>query len=61
MNLNSGGKQSLLQDSVIPTENPCIPFHLRGQPQSFVFNQSHPIFPAGKAKGVQAILEERGI
>jgi hypothetical protein len=60
MNLNPGGKKSLLQDSMIPTDNPCIPIHLCGQPQSFLFNQSHPMFP-GKAKGVRAILEERGL
>jgi hypothetical protein len=36
MNLNPGGKQAHLRDSVIPSDNPCIPVHLRGLRQSFV-------------------------
>jgi hypothetical protein len=59
MNLSPGGKQSLLCNTVIPCDNPCIPEHLCGQPQSLVYNLSHPIHP-GKAKGVWAVLEERG-
>ncbi|EFP74316.1 uncharacterized protein PGTG_00272 [Puccinia graminis f. sp. tritici CRL 75-36-700-3] len=62
MNLSPGGKQSLLRDSVIPTDDPCIPTHLRGLPQTFFYNASHPNPKlAGKAKGVQAIFEERGL
>ncbi|EFP85140.2 uncharacterized protein PGTG_11309 [Puccinia graminis f. sp. tritici CRL 75-36-700-3] len=60
MNLNPGGKQSILRDTLIPTDDPCIPFHLRGQPQTCVFDHSHPQHP-GKAKGIRAILEERGL
>ncbi|KAI7933942.1 hypothetical protein MJO28_017377 [Puccinia striiformis f. sp. tritici] len=60
MNLNPGGKQSILRDTVIPKDNPHIPFHLFGQLQKFVFDDSHPLHP-GKAKGVRAILKERGL
>jgi hypothetical protein len=62
MNLNPGGKQSHLRDSVIPSDDPCIPIHLRGKPRSFVYNASHPDPSlAGKPKGIQAILQERGL
>ncbi|KNE97500.1 hypothetical protein PSTG_09188 [Puccinia striiformis f. sp. tritici PST-78] len=60
MNLNPGRKQSILRDTVIPKDNPHIPFHLFGQLQKFVFDDSHPLHP-GKAKGVRAILKERGL
>jgi transposase len=60
MNLNPGGKQSILRDTFIPTDDPLIPLHLRGKPQKLVFDHSHPLHP-GKAKGVRAILEESGL
>ncbi|KAI7967868.1 hypothetical protein MJO29_001145 [Puccinia striiformis f. sp. tritici] len=60
MNLNPGGKQAILRGTTIPTDDPNIPEQLRGRPQSMVFDESHPLF-AGKAKGVQAVLEERGL
>jgi transposase len=60
MNLIPGGKQSLLCNTVIPCDDPHIPEHLCGQPQSLVYDLSHPIHP-GKAKGVRAVLEERGL
>jgi hypothetical protein len=60
MNLKPGGKQAIPRDTVIPYDNPFIPFELRGQPQTFVFDQSHPLHP-GKAKGIQQILKERGL
>ncbi|KNF03626.1 hypothetical protein PSTG_03148 [Puccinia striiformis f. sp. tritici PST-78] len=41
MNLKPGGKQGRLRDSIIPSDNPCIPTHLRGQVQSFYFKDSH--------------------
>jgi hypothetical protein len=60
MNLNPGGKQGCLCDSFIPTNDPAIPPHLRGQPQSFFSSKNHPNSQcAGQPKGVRAILEER--
>jgi hypothetical protein len=62
MNLKHGGKQSHLRNSVIPFDNPHIPLHLRGMPQSFVYGSSHPDpLKEGKPKGIRAILEERGL
>ncbi|KAI7954431.1 hypothetical protein MJO28_004831 [Puccinia striiformis f. sp. tritici] len=62
MNLKPGGKQGRLRDSIIPSDDPCIPTHLRGQVQSFCFEDSHtdPQL-AGQPKGVQVILQERGL
>jgi len=62
MNLNPGGKQARLRDSIIPEDDPFIPQHLRGLPQMFCYDQAHPNPQlAGQPKGVQAILEERGL
>ncbi|EFP79041.1 uncharacterized protein PGTG_04997 [Puccinia graminis f. sp. tritici CRL 75-36-700-3] len=62
MNLNPGGKQSRLRDSIIPSDDPLIPHHLRGLRQQFCYDSSHPDPKrAGQPKGIQAILEERGI
>ncbi|OAV89977.1 hypothetical protein PTTG_12481 [Puccinia triticina 1-1 BBBD Race 1] len=62
MNLSPGGKQSRLQDSVIPCDDPHIPQHLRGLAQTFVYDSLHPDPKrAGKPKGIQVILEERGL
>jgi hypothetical protein len=62
MNLKPGGKQSHLRDPVILFNDPHIPLHLRGMPQSFVYGSSHPDpHKAGKPKGIKAILEERGL
>ncbi|EFP88340.2 uncharacterized protein PGTG_14424 [Puccinia graminis f. sp. tritici CRL 75-36-700-3] len=62
MNLKPGGKQSHLRDSIIPCDDPCIPLHLRGRPQTFSYDSSHPDPKlAGQAKGIQTILEERGL
>ncbi|KAI7953739.1 hypothetical protein MJO28_006286 [Puccinia striiformis f. sp. tritici] len=62
MNLSPGGKQSRLRDSIIPSDDPAIPVHLRGQHQIFCYDSLHPNPDlAGKPKGVQAILEERGL
>ncbi|KNF05618.1 hypothetical protein PSTG_01427 [Puccinia striiformis f. sp. tritici PST-78] len=62
MNLKPGGKQGRLRDSIIPSDDPRIPTHLRGQVQSFCFEDSHadPQL-AGQPKGVQVILQERGL
>jgi hypothetical protein len=62
MNLKSGGKQSKLRDSIIPSNDHCIPPNLRGLRQSFVYDTNHPDPQlAGQAKGIQAILQERGL
>ncbi|EFP81114.2 uncharacterized protein PGTG_07366 [Puccinia graminis f. sp. tritici CRL 75-36-700-3] len=62
MNLNPGGKQSRLRDSIIPSDDPLIPQHLCGLPQRFCFDPSHPNPKrAGQPKGIQVILEERGL
>ncbi|KNE99007.1 hypothetical protein PSTG_07658 [Puccinia striiformis f. sp. tritici PST-78] len=62
MNLKPGGKQGRLRDSIIPSDNPCIPAHLRGQVQTFCFRDSHADpQSAGQLKGVQVILQERGL
>ncbi|PLW44829.1 hypothetical protein PCASD_07130 [Puccinia coronata f. sp. avenae] len=62
MNLKPGGKQSHLRNSIIPFDDPCIPLHLRGLPQTFSYDTSHPDPKlAGQPKGIQAILEERGL
>jgi hypothetical protein len=62
MNLKPGGKQSQLRDSIIPCNETFIPEHLCGLPQSFCYSPEHPNQKlAGQPKGVQAILEERGL
>jgi hypothetical protein len=62
MNLKHGGKKPFLRNTVIPTDDPLIPSHLRGQRQTMTYNQSHPNPNlAGKQKGIQAILEEQGL
>jgi hypothetical protein len=64
MNVNSGGKQHHMHSTVIPQDNPhpekC------GQVQSMVFlddlPESDPYFKyCGQAKGMHAVLEERGV
>ncbi|KNE96722.1 hypothetical protein PSTG_09993 [Puccinia striiformis f. sp. tritici PST-78] len=62
MNLKPGGKQGRLRDSIIPSDDPCIPTHLRSQVQSFCFEDSHagPQL-AVQPKGVQVILQKRGL
>ena len=53
MNLMPGGKQPLLRDGW---------GHNRNQPQAMVFSQDHPdISLRGKAKGIQQVLQERGL
>ncbi|OAV90768.1 hypothetical protein PTTG_10394 [Puccinia triticina 1-1 BBBD Race 1] len=62
MNLNPGGKQSQLRDLVIPSDDPLIPEYLRGRPQMFCYDSLHPDPKrAGQPKGIQVILEERGL
>lgn len=63
MNVNSGGKQRHLRDTIIPTSNPPPrPGHpdTCGMPQSLVYPATHPNAKlAGQPKGMRAVLEER--
>ncbi|EFP79179.2 uncharacterized protein PGTG_05500 [Puccinia graminis f. sp. tritici CRL 75-36-700-3] len=62
MNLGHGGKQARLRDTVIPSDDPLIPLHLCGQPQTLSYNDSHPDPErAVQQKGVKAVLKERGL
>jgi hypothetical protein len=62
MNLNPRGKQSHLQDSIIPCDKPCIPLHLCGLPQQFTYDKAHPNPQlAGQTKGIKAILHKQGL
>jgi hypothetical protein len=62
MNLKPGGKQPRLRNSIIPCNDPFIPEHLCGLPQSFCYSPENPNPKlAGQSKRVQAILEERGL
>lgn len=62
MNLKHGGKQGSLRDTFIPSDDIHIPEHLRGLPQRMVFPSDHPDpHLAGKPKGLQVVLEERGL
>jgi hypothetical protein len=64
MNVNPGGKQTRMHDTIIPLSNPppepAQP-DVRGQLQSMVYPDNH-LDPAlaGKAKGMRAVLQERG-
>ena len=62
MNVKLGVKQTLLQDTIIPLSNPPPePGHIDmcGLPQSLVYPLDHPNKDLqGKAKGIQAVLEE---
>ncbi|TDL14382.1 hypothetical protein BD410DRAFT_817185 [Rickenella mellea] len=63
MNVNPGGKQTLMHDTIIPLDNPPPKPgwpDTRGQRQSMVYAQSHSDRNlAGKAKGMAAVLRER--
>src|SRR5882762_2129277 len=63
MNVNPGGKQTLMQNTVIPPTNPPPKdgeIDTRGLVQEMVFPQDHPDPKlAGKAKGMVAVLKER--
>ncbi|KAH7925369.1 hypothetical protein BV22DRAFT_1011364 [Leucogyrophana mollusca] len=63
MNVNPGGKQTHLRDTVIPLSNPPPKPgqpDTRGTPQSMVYPADH-LDPnlAGKPKGMRAVLQER--
>ncbi|KAF8546588.1 hypothetical protein OG21DRAFT_1479657 [Imleria badia] len=64
MNVRPGGKQRKMHDTVIPMDNPN-PL-LRGMPQTMVFpvdlSSEHPDHTfCGQPKGMQCVLEERGL
>ena len=63
MNINPGGRQRKLRDTVIPLSNPD-PVHgkedTRGQVQHMTFPDDHPDLKLrGQAKGVKVALQER--
>jgi hypothetical protein len=60
MNVNPGGKQKLLRDTIIPLNNPPPQpgkADTRGMPQSMAFSQDHPDKNfQGVAKGMKEVL-----
>lgn len=58
MNVNPGGKQPKMHSTTIPMNNPHV--SLRGREQSMVFPSNHPAYP-DEAKGMEAVLKERGL
>lgn len=62
INLGSRGKKNNLRDTFIPTDESNIPEELRGLPQFMVFPPDYlDQNLAGKAKGVQVVLEALGL
>lgn len=62
MNFHSKGKQGLLRDTIIPSDDPNIPPELHGTTQTMVFPAHHPDLElAGKPKGIKVVLQERGL
>ena len=63
MNLNPGGKQKHLRNTIIPLSNPPPKpgrVDTRGMPQSLVYSALHPDAKlAGQPKGMRVVLEER--
>ena len=63
MNVNPGGKQTLMRDTIIPDSNPPPNqgrADTRGLPQSLVYPMDHPNPElVGKAKGMKAVIQER--
>lgn len=64
MNVCPGGKQRTMHDTCIPSDNPKPELH--GKAQSLVFLKDlplgHPDYEFhGQPKGMQRILEERGL
>jgi hypothetical protein len=62
MNINPGGKQTLMRDTVIPNTNPPPKpgqADTHGLIQSLVYPNDHPDSDlAGKAKGMRAVIKE---
>jgi len=62
MNVNPGGKQQAMHDTVIPLTNPPPKpgqRDTRGMPQQMVYPEMHPNLELqGKPKGMRAILQE---
>jgi hypothetical protein len=63
MNVNPGGKQTLMCDTIIPLTNPepeIGEIDTCGLPQTMVFPHDHPDPNlAGNAKGMAAVVKER--
>jgi hypothetical protein len=61
MNVNSGGKQSIMHDTFIPDDCPIV--CKRGAHQSMVFlpHETADITLVGKPKGMARVCEERGL
>lgn len=63
MNVNPGGKQTLLRDTIIPLNNPppkSGELNTHGLPQTMVFPNNHPEPNlVGKAKEMLAIIKEQ--
>jgi hypothetical protein len=63
MNVNPGGAQTLMRDTIIPHNNPppkAGEVDTRGLPQPLVFPLDHPDPQlAGVAKGMRVVLQER--
>jgi len=64
MNVNPGGKQRRMRDTIIPCNNPHP--HLCGKAQSMIFEANlppdHPFYEfRGQPKGMKFVLKERGL
>ena len=62
MNVHPGGKQTWMQDTIVPLNNPPPKdgmFDMRGHIQMMVFPGNHPDPKlTGQAKGMLAVLKE---
>ncbi|EFP94093.1 uncharacterized protein PGTG_20080 [Puccinia graminis f. sp. tritici CRL 75-36-700-3] len=62
MNLSLGGKQARMCDTIIPSDDPLIPEHLRGQHQAMCFPADYVVQSlANEPKGIEQVLSEHGI
>lgn len=62
MNFNSRGKQGLLRETIIHSDDPHIPSDLHGTIQKMVFPANHPDPElACQPKGIKVVLQERGL
>ncbi|KAF8747109.1 hypothetical protein RHS01_11445 [Rhizoctonia solani] len=58
MNVTPGGKQPIMHNTIIPSNNPNP--MLCGQPQAMTFPATHPEYP-NQPKGMEQILREQGL